>query len=269
MSNEILTVDELVDKPYCAYVVGEMGVGKTTFLRLLKAYEAWLQKRFGLEAVVFNTFEEEKPPCWDDYIHHKDAKIPHESIYQAQLWFARQKINMIRAAMGLDLQNQVMAPDPRSLGIYFVDRTLHEDFYVFAQGLERLFPKGMYEQYIKEVEKYLLEIPPPDLVIRLQVETPEISQARVLSRGWGEQLRLSRYHQMAEQYEDHIDPWIEEMGVPIVPIRTDYPHFDFKDPYGQNYFLTTLLTGLHNNGVWLPDYHRLPVEMLLYNGKNS
>jgi hypothetical protein len=273
---EISRIEDIVSKPYSVYVIGEMGVGKSILLKLLRAYETHLLDFFGLEGKLFHTFEEEMPnkELWERYKYHKDNQIPDMSIYDTQIHFARKKrINMFKSA-GRDSEGKIILPDPRTVGFYFVDRSLHEDRYVFAEELKQRFPDGKYEEYVEEVDTYISEAPTPDLIIRLCVERPEVSQLRVLNRGWGEKLPLSRYHQMAEDYQQYINPWIRNLGVPVINIRTDMPHFDFYNPPGQNYFLLSLLSGLkekrNKDGepFWLLPSHIIPDGMLINPNEN-
>lgn len=254
-----LKLEDIVDKPYSVFLIGEMGVGKSTFLELLDAYQTYLQK-FGLNEKLFYIFEEDIPKdLWKKYIYCKDQEIPDKVIYDVQIYFARRKHNLIQKSDGINYNP----------GFYFVDRSLHEDRYVFAEGLKHLFPDDLFEDYVKEVDEYLRKSPVPDLCIRLEVETPEVSERRIQKRGWGEKLPLSRYHKMAEDYEKHIDPWITSLKVPIIRIRTDYLHFDFTDAAGQNYFLWSVLTGLHKEKnkigepFWKLSDNLLPQERLI------
>jgi len=267
---KIARIEDIVSKPYSVYVVGEMGAGKSTFLDLLKAYETSLFDIFGLEGKLFYTFEEDVPKgdLWEQYLYHKDNEIPGMPIYDTQVHFARKKKEIIFKSAGRDNEGKIIIPDPRGVGFYFVDRSLHEDRYVFAEGLKHLFPDEKFDEYVKEVDVYISEAPIPDLIIRLSVERPEVSQLRVLRRGRGEKLMLSRYHKMAEDYQQYVDPWIESLGVPIINIRTDYQYFDFNDDAGQNYFLWSLLRGLHEkkdaqgNPFWKLPFSILPHKKL-------
>ena len=253
-----LKLEDIVDRPYSVFMIGEMGVGKSTIVELLDAYQSYLHK-FGLKEKVFYIFEEEIPlDLWPKYLECKDNGIADKVIYDVQIFFARRKKEII--------QKSVEGNKP---GFYFVDRSLHEDRYVFAEGMKYLFPNGLYEDYINEVDEYIQNCPTPDLFIRLEVETPEVSERRIIQRGWGEKLPLSRYHKMAEDYKEYIEPWINGMNVPIIRIRTDYLHFDFTDAAGQNYFLWSILTGLHKEKnregepFWKLSDNLLPQEKLI------
>lgn len=265
MSGDILHLEQIVSAPYCVYVVGEMGTGKTTFLQLLKAYEGWLNIRFGLKGALFHTFKEELPPCWGDYVAHKNAQEQHISIYEAQRWFALQKVRIIRQAAGLDDNLIKTTPDLRLPGFYLVDRSLEEDCLIFARDLVGLFPEGKYQEYMTEVVELLRKILPPDLIVRLRVENPEVSMQRVESRHWGEHFPRSRYYLMEEAYQERIDPWIAQLGIPVITIRTDEPYFDFKKGDAQCYFIYSFLNRLYEQRLWLLDYHRLPPEPLIFN----
>ena len=258
-----LKLEDILDQPYSVFLVGEMGVGKSTFLDLLDAYQNYL-KKFGLKERLFYIFEEDPPKdLWQRYMECKDNEIPDKVIYDVQIYFARRKHDIMQRSAG-KIDEGIHKP-----GFYFVDRSLHEDRYVFAEGLKHLFPKDMFDDYVKEVDEYIKKCPIPNLFIRLEVETPEISERRIIKRGWGEKHPLSRYHKMAEDYEKYIEPWITSLNVPIIRIRTDYPHFDFTDAAGQNYFLWSVLTGLHkeknNKGepFWKLSDNLLPQERMI------
>ncbi|NTV24368.1 MAG: deoxynucleoside kinase [Nanoarchaeota archaeon] len=258
----VISISDLVNRPYFVYIVGEMGSGKTTFLDLLDAYQVWLGN-LGLEDNIFFTFTEPLPEkkLWDRYKECKNSQIRDPSIYMAQSHFAKQKRTIIDKAAGLEGE--------RKPGFYFVDRSLQEDFYVFAKGLENLFTGKTYARYVEETEPVLNSLPSPDLVVRLRVERPEVSQKRVEGRGWGEKLPLSRYHKMAEDYQRYIDPWIEHIEVPVISIRTDLPQFDFDTAAGQSYFLWTFLAGIRSatdslgQPFWKLPYTPLPQEKIM------
>lgn len=170
-------------------VAGNIGVGKSTLVRLLCSRLGW-QPFFEPEA---------ENPYLEDF--YQDM---HAWAFQSQVFFLTRRLRDHRRL--LDHPTSVIQ-----------DRSLYEDAEIFAANLYR---QGLMDvrdhQSYSDLYHVLMEfLPPPDLVIYLRASVNTLSQ-RIAQRGRGYEREISADY--LQQLNQLYDNWIN--GFNLCPVLT-------------------------------------------------
>lgn len=145
-------------------ICGNIGVGKTSLCN-------HLESQFKNSVALLENFEKnihlEK---YYDYIKEHGGNVYNPHSLPSQKFFVNQKI-----------KNELRCCDDR---VYFIDRSIYEDRYVFAhhQMVSGMFSKEEIQEYSDYFDREVEKISPPDLCIYLKASTDCLLE-RIAKRG--------------------------------------------------------------------------------------
>ncbi len=181
-------------------IAGNIGVGKTSLAERLGERLGW---RSAFESVADN-------PYLADF--YRDM---HEWSFHLQIFFLGH-----RATQYLEL-----ARDPQSV---IFDRTIYEDFYIFARALHHMgnVDERDYLSYQRVFELVTSQLPPPDLMIYLKAPVAVLMK-RIQARARNIETNItSDYLSLLETF---YDDWLKIYDVcPVITIGSDDLDFVHK-----------------------------------------
>jgi deoxyadenosine/deoxycytidine kinase len=183
-----------------AIVAGNIGAGKTSLTERLSDRMGW---RCAFESVADN-------PYLADFYNNMRAWSFH-----LQIFFlghrAEQYLELVRGAQSV-----------------IFDRTIYEDFYIFARALHHLgnVDERDYLSYQRVFNLVTSQLPSPDLLIYLKASVPVLMK-RIHSRARSIETGItSEYLSLLESF---YDDWLKIYDVcPVITIRSDDLDFVHK-----------------------------------------
>ncbi len=198
-------------KPFFIGVAGNIGVGKTTFTRMISEYFDWEPH---YEVVLEN-------PYLEDFY----ADMMRWS-FHLQIFFLSKRFQVQKRIKNLQRTT-------------IQDRTIYEDANIFARSIYELgnMEKRDWENYQELFDEMTSYLKKPDLIIYLKAETDSlISRIRKRGRGYEQSIDLEYLHLLNIRYNAWIDELQKSGEIPTLVIETDGHDFISEDDFRLHIF---------------------------------